>query len=75
MACSTSVFFCCVKKLLGVENFCSTISQYASVEEDGEKFMSMEDYVCNYLQLLDKEWPNQNTVKRLAAMADTTKDE
>ena len=36
--------------------------------------MSLDDFVCRYLQILDKGNPNDETLKRLGAMADTTQD-
>ena len=49
--------------------------QYASVEVNGEKYMSLNDFVCKYLGLLDPELADQETMRRLGAMADTTQDE
>ena len=46
--------------------------QYASVEKEGEWFMTHEDFVCRYLQLASPE-DNANTVKFLADVADTNK--
>ena len=51
------------------------ILQYASVKEDGEQFMSVNDFVCKFLQILDEGNPNEETLHRLGAMADTTQDE
>ena len=51
------------------------ILQYASVKEDGEQFMSVSDFVCKFLQILDEGNPNEETLHRLGAMADTTQDE
>ena len=51
------------------------IFQYASVKEDGEQFMSVSDFVCKFLQILDEGNPNEETLHRLGAMADTTQDE
>ncbi len=36
--------------------------------------MSLEDFVCRYLQIMDEGNPNEETLKRLGAMADTTQD-
>ena len=50
------------------------ILQYASVKEDGKEFMSVNDFVCKFLQILDKENPNDETLNRLGAIADTTQN-
>ena len=46
--------------------------QYASVEKEGEWFMTHEDFVCRYLQLASAG-DDPDTVKFLADVADTNK--
>lgn len=47
--------------------------KYASVQRGGQLYMSHEDFVCRYLQLVDSQ-AGSRTIKLLADMADTTKD-
>ena len=47
--------------------------QYASIEQGGERFMSGHDFIQNFLGLLPEEY-NQETLKCLTGVADTTKD-
>ncbi|XP_071603457.1 electrogenic aspartate/glutamate antiporter SLC25A12, mitochondrial isoform X1 [Heliangelus exortis] len=48
--------------------------QYASVEKDGEHFMTPEDFVQKYLGLYTDPRYNPKTVQLLAGVADQTKD-
>ena len=48
--------------------------QYASVDVDGERFMSAVDFVCRYLGLIPAQNYNEETVHLLANVVDTTKD-
>jgi len=48
--------------------------QYASVEVDGERFMSAVDFVCRFLGLIPAQNYNEGTVHLLANVVDTTKD-
>jgi hypothetical protein len=50
----------------------SLMVQYASVEKEGEWFMSHEDFVCRYLQLASPG-DNTDTIRFLADVADTNK--
>ena len=52
-----------------------SLPQYATVELNGEKYMTLNDFVCKYLGLLDPELADQETMRRMGAMADTTQDE
>ncbi|XP_069717238.1 electrogenic aspartate/glutamate antiporter SLC25A12, mitochondrial [Phaenicophaeus curvirostris] len=52
----------------------SIFLQYASVEKDGEHFMSPEDFVQRYLGLYTDPRYNPKTVQLLAGVADQTKD-
>lgn len=47
-------------------------SQYASVEKEGEWFMTHEDFVCRYLQLASPR-NDLDTIKFIADVADTNK--
>uniref|UniRef100_A0A6P7H355 Calcium-binding mitochondrial carrier protein Aralar1-like n=1 Tax=Diabrotica virgifera virgifera TaxID=50390 RepID=A0A6P7H355_DIAVI len=49
-------------------------NRYATVNKNGEKFMTAEDFVIKYLKLLDDQNYNKDTVKLLAAIVDTSKD-
>ncbi|XP_050504579.1 calcium-binding mitochondrial carrier protein Aralar1 isoform X3 [Diabrotica virgifera virgifera] len=49
-------------------------NRYATVDKNGEKFMTAEDFVIKYLKLLDDQNYNKDTVKLLAAIVDTSKD-
>ncbi|XP_030751551.1 calcium-binding mitochondrial carrier protein Aralar1 isoform X1 [Sitophilus oryzae] len=48
--------------------------KYASIEKDGEKYMSPEDFIIKYLKILDEKDHNADTVKLLAGIVDTSKD-
>lgn len=49
-------------------------NRYATLEKDGEKFMTAEDFVIKYLRLLDDKNYNTDTIRLLAAIVDTSKD-
>ena len=48
--------------------------KYASIEENGEKFMTNEDFVVKYLQLLPQKNFNHETLFILAGVIDSNKD-
>jgi solute carrier family 25 aspartate/glutamate transporter 12/13 len=48
-------------------------TKYATVERDGEFFMTHEDFVCHYLQLADVNCQSQTKLV-LARVADTTRN-
>ncbi|NWW44409.1 CMC2 protein, partial [Pedionomus torquatus] len=48
--------------------------KYASVEKNGEFFMSPNDFVTRYLKIIGDGLPNANTVQLLAGVVDQTKD-
>uniref|UniRef100_H2ZH15 EF-hand domain-containing protein n=1 Tax=Ciona savignyi TaxID=51511 RepID=H2ZH15_CIOSA len=48
--------------------------QYASVEKDGEVFMTPSDFIRSYLLMLPNENYNKTTVNLLASVADYTGD-
>uniref|UniRef100_A0A493U0H9 Solute carrier family 25 member 13 n=1 Tax=Anas platyrhynchos platyrhynchos TaxID=8840 RepID=A0A493U0H9_ANAPP len=48
--------------------------KYASVEKNGEFFMSPNDFVTRYLKIIGDGVPNANTVQLLAGVVDQTKD-
>uniref|UniRef100_A0A672JK68 Calcium-binding mitochondrial carrier protein Aralar1-like n=1 Tax=Salarias fasciatus TaxID=181472 RepID=A0A672JK68_SALFA len=48
--------------------------QYASVVEDGERYMTPKDFVQSYLGLHTQPLHNPKTVDLIAGVADTTKD-
>ncbi|KAM6348924.1 electrogenic aspartate/glutamate antiporter SLC25A12, mitochondrial isoform 1-T1 [Alca torda] len=52
----------------------SIFLQYASVEKDGEHYMTPEDFVQKYLGLYTDPHYNPKTVQLLAGVADQTKD-
>ncbi|XP_064397887.1 electrogenic aspartate/glutamate antiporter SLC25A13, mitochondrial-like [Halichondria panicea] len=47
-------------------------NKYASVTKEDQSFLSYDDFVVSFLQLVDKDTP-PDTVRQLAAAADTTK--
>jgi len=49
------------------------VLQYATVEKDGEKYLTYKNFVCDYLKLVDQE-TNSGTIDLIAKIADTTKD-
>ena len=48
--------------------------QYASVEANGEKFMTPVDFIRRFLGLLPGNNYNPDTVRLMSSAADTTKD-
>jgi len=44
------------------------------VENDGERFMSAHDFICRFLGLIAAQNCNDETVRLLANVVDTTKD-
>lgn len=48
--------------------------QYASVVQDGEHYMTPNDFVQSYLGLHAQPQYNPKTVELIAGVADTTKD-
>ncbi|KAM7071256.1 electrogenic aspartate/glutamate antiporter SLC25A13, mitochondrial [Acridotheres tristis] len=48
--------------------------KYASVEKNGEFFMSPNDFVTRYLKIIGDDLSNANTVQLLAGVVDQTKD-
>ncbi|XP_030065635.1 electrogenic aspartate/glutamate antiporter SLC25A12, mitochondrial isoform X1 [Microcaecilia unicolor] len=48
--------------------------QYASIEQDGEHYMTPSDFVQKYLGLYSEPHHNPKTVQLLAGVADQTKD-
>ncbi|XP_017930987.1 calcium-binding mitochondrial carrier protein Aralar2 isoform X2 [Manacus vitellinus] len=48
--------------------------KYASVEKNGEFFMSPHDFVTRYLKIIGDGLPNASTVQLLAGVVDQTKD-
>lgn len=49
-------------------------NKYASIEKDGEKYMTPEDFVIKYLGFFEHENYNTESVQLLAAIVDTSKD-
>ncbi|XP_050300438.1 calcium-binding mitochondrial carrier protein Aralar1 isoform X2 [Anthonomus grandis grandis] len=49
-------------------------NKYASVEKNGEKFMTPNDFVIKYLGLLNEKDYNADTVRLLGGIVDTSKD-
>lgn len=48
--------------------------QYASVVQDGERYMTPRDFVQNYMGLHTHPQHNPKTVELIAGVVDTTKD-
>ncbi|KAJ8921926.1 hypothetical protein NQ315_008560 [Exocentrus adspersus] len=48
--------------------------KYASFEKNGERYMTPEDFVIKYLNLLDEKNYNPDTLRLLASIVDTSKD-
>ncbi|CAG2169823.1 unnamed protein product, partial [Oppiella nova] len=49
-------------------------NKYASVERNGDQFMTPEDFLQSYLGLYNEENANPKTVKMLGSILDTSKD-
>lgn len=49
-------------------------NKYATVEKNGEKFMTAHDFIVNYLGLLEEKDYNQDTARLLTGIVDTSKD-
>ncbi|CAG9765094.1 unnamed protein product [Ceutorhynchus assimilis] len=49
-------------------------NKYASIEKNGEKYMSADDFVIKYLRILNDKDHNADTVRLLAGIVDTSKD-
>ncbi|XP_018321792.1 calcium-binding mitochondrial carrier protein Aralar1 isoform X2 [Agrilus planipennis] len=54
-------------------NLTDIFNKYASVDKNGEKFMSPEDFIIKYLGLFDGSNYNKESVKLLAAIVNTSK--
>uniref|UniRef100_A0A2K5LD13 Solute carrier family 25 member 13 n=1 Tax=Cercocebus atys TaxID=9531 RepID=A0A2K5LD13_CERAT len=50
------------------------LKQYASIEKNGEFFMSPNDFVTRYLNIFGESQPNPKTVELLSGVVDQTKD-
>ncbi|XP_014643712.1 PREDICTED: calcium-binding mitochondrial carrier protein Aralar2 [Ceratotherium simum simum] len=48
--------------------------KYASIEKNGEFFMSPHDFVARYLNIFGESQPNPKTVELLSGVVDQTKD-
>ncbi|KAH8871467.1 Calcium-binding mitochondrial carrier protein Aralar1 [Schistosoma japonicum] len=57
-----------------VENLRSVFNKYASLNINGQLFMTPKDFVIKYLRLFDEENYNVSSVNCVASAADTTKD-
>ena len=72
------LFICCSKKspiiLFIFFKLFQVFEKYASIEENGEKFMTNEDFVVKYLQLLPQKHYNHETLLILAGVIDSNKD-
>uniref|UniRef100_A0A8D1GCT5 Solute carrier family 25 member 13 n=1 Tax=Sus scrofa TaxID=9823 RepID=A0A8D1GCT5_PIG len=51
-----------------------TLYLYASIEKNGEFFMSPNDFVTRYLNIFGESQPNPKTVELLSGVVDQTKD-
>ncbi|KAB0344081.1 hypothetical protein FD754_021007, partial [Muntiacus muntjak] len=50
------------------------LKKYASIEKNGEFFMSPNDFVTRYLNIFGESQPNPKTVELLSGVVDQTKD-
>ena len=48
--------------------------KYATIEKDGEHFMTADNFIRSYLGLYTEPEYNEKTVKLLANIVDTSKD-
>ncbi|XP_065883416.1 electrogenic aspartate/glutamate antiporter SLC25A12, mitochondrial-like isoform X2 [Dysidea avara] len=60
-------------KQASTEELKKIFEKYATVEKDGEKYLTYKNFVCDYLKLVDQE-TNSETIDLIAKIADTTKD-
>ena len=65
--------YCLIGCLVYNLKICTFHLQYATVEKDGEKYMTYKNFVCDYLKFVDQE-TNSETINLIAKIADTTKD-
>ncbi|CAH8515630.1 unnamed protein product [Schistosoma turkestanicum] len=56
------------------EDLRSVFNKYASVNKDGQMYMTPKDFVVKYLRLFNEENYNVSSVNCIASAADTTKD-
>ncbi|CAH8853897.1 unnamed protein product [Trichobilharzia szidati] len=56
------------------ESLRSVFNKYASVNTNGQLYMTPKDFVVRYLHLFDEENYNDSSVACIASAADTTKD-
>lgn len=49
-------------------------NKYASIEQNGERFMNADDFVRRYLKLFEGDNVNKDSVRLLAGIVDTNKD-
>ncbi|XP_044726555.1 calcium-binding mitochondrial carrier protein Aralar1 isoform X2 [Chrysoperla carnea] len=56
------------------ERLHEVFEKYASAEIDGEKFMTSNDFIRNYLQLFQSENYNAESMQLLASIVDANKD-
>lgn len=52
----------------------TVFDKYASVEKNGERFMTHEDFMRQYLKLYEESNYNKDTVNILGGILDTSKD-
>lgn len=52
----------------------SSPPQYASVEKEGQQYMTANDFVRHYLGLYDEPNYNPNSIQLLGGILDTSKD-
>ncbi|KAH8271254.1 hypothetical protein KR018_003749, partial [Drosophila ironensis] len=61
-------------KRAGTEKLREVFQKYASIEKNGEHYMTSEDFVRKFLGLFEESAFNDESVRLLAGIADTSKD-
>ncbi|XP_043215075.1 calcium-binding mitochondrial carrier protein Aralar1-like isoform X4 [Amphibalanus amphitrite] len=61
-------------KRAGTDKLLSIFEQYASLEKDGQKYMTPTDFIRNFLGWFKEDNFNPESVKLLAGIIDTSKD-
>ena len=61
-------------KSAGVQELKDVFGKYASIEENGDKYLSYKDFAIKFLKLLPEENPNEETLSMYAGVPDQSKD-
>lgn len=72
--CHENVALTHVQRRVNTDKLKSVFLKYASVDKNGEKYMSSSDFIQKYLGLLVEADSSSESVDLLAGIADTTKD-